>query len=157
MKKNRSNRWTTGITVKLENSDERLVLFELDREHLPFKQEVIDMYHSYKLDLLIHSTGSGGIHFISPTMVDKHTWKGFHTNLKHINTKCPMTTLRWLPNKYANESEKWYRHEAWYFSESVDSNNNEYLCNLLNLTFGTSFIGGNQINLVYVRYPLPKI
>ena len=154
MKKNRSNKFTQGIVITNNTNDKRFLFFELDK---PFsneeKERVLSVYRLHGLDVLIHRTGSG-IHFISPTLIELETWKGAMSGLKQINKKCPMTTLRWLPNKHPNEAEIWYTSDYWNVSDN-HRNNSDQLCKLLNKNFKSEFIGKIQTDLKFVRYPLP--
>ena len=154
MKKNRSNKFTQGIVITNNTNDKRFLFFELDK---PFtkeeKQEVLDVYRFHGLDVLIHRTGSG-IHFISPTLIELQTWKEAITKLKHINKKCPMTTLRWLPNKHPNEDQVWFTSDYWHDTNNI-RNNSDQLCLLLNKSFHSGLIGSIQTDLKFVRYPLP--
>ena len=167
MKKNRSNRWTRGLCCTFENSDKRICLFELDSEHLSDLDTVLNTYSALELDVLVHRTGNG-LHFLSPTMVSLETWKDFHSRLKGINPKCPMTTLRIEPNKYTNESDIWYTHECFYNNKTPSLTNSIHISNLLNHYFSlfpfSSFLPlspsspplSSSSLLKFVRYPLPE-
>jgi len=154
LKKNRSNKYTTGLVITNDTNNKRFLFFELDIPiSLEEKEKVLDVYRSHGLDVLIHRTGSG-IHFISPTLIELSTWKEMMGELKHINKKCPMTTLRWLPNKYPNESSQWYTADYWSNPDNL-RNNSHNLSLLLNKNFGSRFMGSIETNLKFVRYPLP--
>ena len=154
MKKNRSNNWTTGLACTVANSDLRFVLFDLDK---PYSSEnfnrVVDAYKSRELDLLVHRSGNGW-HFISVTMVSKQIWKDIMTELNDINSKCPHTTLRILPNKYPDEKNIWFNSSVGYFIDNECCNSIE-LSNLLNKWFGSRFKGNIITDLKLVKYPLP--
>ncbi len=154
MKKNRSNKFTQGIVITNNTNSDRFLFFELDK---PFNSKnyhaVLDVYTRYGIDLVVHRTGNGW-HFLSPTLIDIQTWKKAMKELKEINKKCPMTTLRWLPNKYPNENEVWYNNEHWIDSHNSRNNSNEF-SKLLNKVFHTEFEGTIQTDLKFVRYPLP--
>ena len=161
MKKNRSNRWTKGITSTLSPSDPlyhhvRFFFFETDS---PFNEDnhnmIVRTYEHHNLDLLIHRTGhSGGIHYISPTYVTKEEWKEYHQELKGINMKCPMTTLRWINNKYPNE-DSWFTSKHYHFNLEP-LNNSPELCYLINHIWDSDFIGLAPPSIIrFVRYPLP--
>ena len=154
MKKNRSNKYTQGLVITNNTNDKRFLFFELDKGYTEQEKElVLRVYRSNGLDVLVHRTGSG-IHFISPTLIELSTWKKAINYLKDINKKCPMTTLRWTPNKYPNESEIWYTSEHWT-DPNNDRNNSLNLCLLLNRAFHTKFFGTVETDLKFVRYPLP--
>ena len=153
MKKNRSNKYTTGLVITNNTNSDRFLFFELDHPTVLELQEVMNVYKRYGLDLIIHRSFNG-THFISPTLVSMETWKEAMSKLKHINKKCPMTTLRWLPNKYPNEREVWFTSDHWSDSNNLRRNSLE-LSQLLNKTFQTDFEGTIQTNLKFVRYPLP--
>ncbi len=154
MKKNRSNKFTTGLVITNESNDQRFLFFELDN---PFDQEEYDLvfgiYQRFGLDVLCHRTGNG-LHFLSPTLLDIQTWKEAMKELKHINKKCPMTTLRWIHNKYLYERNVWYSATFWSDPNNIRRNSNE-LCTLLNKMFNSDFIGTITTDLKFVRYPLP--
>ncbi len=154
MKKNRSNKYTTGLVITNESNNQRFLFFELDN---PFNQEdydkVFGIYQHYGLDLCCHRTGNG-LHFLSPTLIDLETWKEAMKELKQINKKCPMTTLRWIHNKYPQEREIWFSATFWSDPNNIRRNSNELSC-LLNKMFNTDFVGTVTTNLKFVRYPLP--
>ncbi len=153
MKKNRSNKFTQGIVITNNTNDKRFLFFELDNPSVGVYNEVKDVYKRYGLDLITHRSFNG-IHFLSPTLVDVETWKEAMSELKHINKKCPMTTLRWLPNKYPNEREVWFTSNCWRNPDNLRRNSLE-LSQLLNKTFKTNFEGTINTDLKFVRYPLP--
>ena len=154
MKKNRSNKFTQGLVITNNTNDKRFLFFELDHPiNKGDKEQVLDVYRSFGLDVLIHRTGSG-IHFISPTLIELQTWKEAMSKLKDINKKCPMTTLRWTPNKYPNEDQVWYTSECWTDTNNL-RNNSSQLCQLLSKTFHKLLEGTIQTDLKFVRYPLP--
>ncbi len=154
MKKNRSNKFTQGIVITNNTNDKRFLFFELDN---PFDQEEYDLvfgvYQSYGLDVICHRTGNG-LHFLSPTLIDVETWKEAMKELKEINKKCPMTTLRWNYNKYPNEFKIWFSSTFWSDPNNIRRNSNEF-SNLLNKVFHTDFMGTIDTDLKFVRYPLP--
>lgn len=169
MKRGRSNQFTTGLCNTFENcKDLKTLFFEVDHydprtESITpievYNQEikqVIALFAKYKLDLLVHST-KNGMHFLSPTMLPKSVWKQAIDEIRHINTKCPMNTLRIEPNKYPNENEFWYRFNAVYIHGNF-TRNNFNMCNYLNKIFGCHFVGSQDNNqkLKIVRYPLPE-
>ena len=153
MKKNRSNKYTTGLVITNESNNKRFLFFELDNPSVEVFNEVKDVYKRYGLDFIVHRSFNG-VHFISPTLVSVETWKIIMSELKHINKKCPMTTLRWLPNKYPNEREVWFTSQHWRDINNLRRNSLE-LSQLLNKTFDTDFEGTIQTDLKFVRYPLP--
>lgn len=156
-KKNRSDKYTTGLCMTIKESKElRFLFFELDKEHLNYYNKVCEFYQIKKLDVLIHRTGSGGYHFLSPTLIQKTEWKKLHGELSQINKSCPMITLRVKPNKYPNEKEIWYRFIHFKFKENIPYNNNN-ICVYLNHIWKSDFDGLQQDNIVIVNYPLPYV
>lgn len=166
-KKNRSNQYTTGLCNTFSGTDLKTLFFEVDKydprtqthneNYVRELQIVNSIYRRLGLDYLVHKT-QNGCHFLSPTMIPKLFWsKIIKEDLRDINRKCPMTTLRVEPNKYPNESEFWYRVDAFYF-DGNDIRNNFNMCNYLNKIFGTSFRGSpdNNQDIKIVRYPLPE-
>ena len=174
MKKNRSNIFTDGICNTLKDDKNlKMVFFELDyntkiKNHTLFSfskqfDKIKNTYEKFELDYFIHATGNG-FHFLSPTLIDKILYKKFMNELKDINTKCPMTTLRVNPNKYENEKD--------YFFEIVeikkfpnnkkgthlinDNANCKEMCEFLNSTFNTNFEGTHKGKIIKVKYPLPQ-
>ncbi len=154
MKKNRSNKFTQGIVITNHTNNDRFLFFELDK---PLNQahmsRVMDVYQRFGCDLIVHRSGNGW-HFLSPTLLNLQDWKEAMKELKEINKKCPMTTLRWLPNKYPNEREIWFTFEHRNSSHNIRRNSLE-LSQLLNKTFKTDFEGTIETELKFVRYPLP--
>ncbi len=155
MKQNRSNRFTKGLVCTLADSDSRFFFFELDKEHREFFQHICDFYGDNDLDYIVHRTGGGGFHFISPTMISKEGWKRLHTALGPINPKCPMTTLRVEPNKYPNEDQIWYRSKVEKWNCRSPQENNYQLVTYLNKIFGSDFVGTGAGEIKFTRYPLP--
>ncbi len=154
MKKNRSNKYTTGLVITNNTNDQRFLFFELDKPvDITDKEKVIDVYRHYGLDYCIHRTGDG-LHFISPTLISIETWKKAMTELKEINKKCPMTTMRWLPNKYPNEDQIWFSSSDRVCSDNIRRNSDQ-LSKLLNKNFHSMFEGSIDTDLKFVRYPLP--
>jgi len=150
---------TDGICITSKDSDNlRLFFFELDGAMSEVHEDiesVIGQYVENQMDFFMHRTGKG-FHFISPTLITKQRWKNIMEKLKHINPKCPMTTLRWKPNKYPNEKEVWFTGKAHYCdTERQPMVNSKQMCNLLNTTFGTYFRGEIDFEPKRVKYPLP--
>ena len=160
MKKNRSNIFTDGICNTLKDDKNlKMVFFELDKKSpLDMIYDIVkveDTYKKFELDYFIHRTGNG-LHFLSPTLIDKILYKKFMNILKDINTKCPMTTLRTKPNKYENEKDYFFEIvEIKKFPNNKKSNCLE-MCNFLNETFNTNFEGTHKGKIIKVKYPLPQ-
>ena len=168
MKKNRSNIFTDGICNTLKNDKNlKMVFFELDFESCynlslkyseyiqsPNYNKVKNTYKKFELDYFIHRTGNG-LHFLSPTLIDKILYKKFMNELKDINTKCPMTTLRTKPNKYENEQDYFFHPIMIEFQNNYKTNCKE-MCNFLNETFNTGFRGNHKGKIIKVKYPLPQ-
>lgn len=155
MKPNRSSRFTQGLVCTLADSDKRFFFFELDHEHREHYQMIHDFYGDNDLDFIVHRTGGGGFHFISPTMISKDRWRRLHQELGPINPKCPMTTLRVQPNKYPNEDLVWYNSDVQRYNCMTPSENNYQLVNYLNTIFGSEFVGTGAGEIKFTRYPLP--
>ena len=151
---------TDGICTTFEDEqldDSRLLFFEIDgllSEVAQDVETVLLQYVTNGMDVFMHRTGKG-FHFISPTIIGKVQWKRIMENLKHINPKCPMTTMRWKPNKYPNEKEVWFSGKA-HYEEKRERVNSIEMCNLLNKTFGTHFNGDISSTPKRVKYPLPQ-
>jgi len=155
LKNNRSSRFTSGLVCTIaDHPDKRLFFFELDKEHREFYQEICTLYEMEELDYIVHRTGGGGFHFISPTMIDKIYWKYLHKDLRHINPDCPMLTLRVQPNKYPNEDLVWYNSHCVNELAPTEQNNLQ-VCQYLNKIFGVKFLGTGAGEMKTVRYPLP--
>ena len=154
LKFNRSSRYTTGLVCTYADRPERSFFFELDQEHREFYQDVCNLYELEGLDWIVHRTGGGGFHFISPTMISKEHWKAMHLELHEINKDCPMTTLRIEPNKYPNEDLVWYNSHTEVMNAPTEKNNLQ-MCNLLNKIFGSKFVGTGAGEIKTVKYPLP--
>ncbi len=154
---------TMGLTSTLSPNDEkyehfRFFFFETDK---PYNNEhfhrLLKLYERNQLDVLIHQTGGGGLHYLSPTLITKDLWKTLMDEVKDINTKCPMITLRTKPNKYVDESSVWYKSSVGYAGETAQFFNIEELCFLLNKWFGSSFKSRGLKGLLrFVNYPLPQ-
>lgn len=154
LKLNRSSRFTTGLVCTFADRPERCFFFELDKEHREFYQDVCNLYELEGLDWIVHRTGGGGFHFLSPTMISKEDWKILHKELAEINKDCPMTTLRMKPNKYPNEELVWYNSHTEVLNADTPKNNYQ-ICTYLNQIFGSKFVGTGAGEMILVKYPLP--
>ena len=156
------DKMTVGLTSTLHPDDEkhdnfRFFFFETDK---PYNNEhyarLIKLYERNSLDVLVHQTGGGGLHFLSPTLITKDLWKELMDQVKDINSKCPMITIRTKPNKYVDEPSVWYKSSVGYCGEVSEFFNIEELCFLLNKWFGSEFKSrGLKGILRFVKYPLP--
>ncbi len=154
---------TMGLTSTLSPNDEkyehfRFFFFETDK---PYNNEhyirLIKLYERNSLDVLVHQTGGGGLHFKSPTLITKDLWKTLMDEVKDINPACPMITLRTKPNKYVDEPSVWYKSSVGYCGEVAEFFNVQELCFLLNKWFGTEFKSRGLHGLLrFVNYPLPR-
>ena len=154
LKKNRSNKLTTGLCNTFRDSKLKVLFFELDKEHSEFYNVVKNVFDKYELDFFTHLTGSKGHHFLSPTLMTTGRWHYIIQEIKHINPKCPMTTLRVKPNKYYQEDYFWYQivdQTHW----GNDRINSIEMCQYLNHIFKTNFNGKINTELNIVSYPLP--
>lgn len=152
MKKNRSNKFTDGLCNTFKNIQAKTFFFELDDNEN--YERICNLYYINQLDFFTHRTGSGGYHFISPTLITREQWKELMNEVKSINPKCPMTTLRMNPNKYYQEDQFWYFK---YVEKHYDNEfkNSKQMCEYLNRIFKTTFKGDIDTELKLVRYPLP--
>ena len=95
----------------------RFFFFELDE---PFNAShyyrVCELYRNYGLDFLVHRTGNG-LHFLSPTLINRQTWKEMSNELKDINPRCPQINMRWKNNKYVEEKEIWFSSSVGYCND----------------------------------------
>jgi hypothetical protein len=157
MKKGRSNIYTTGLSATIEgNRQRKLVLFEIDELDGITWHRITAQYAKYNLDVVIHRSGMGW-HWISPTEVTLQTWMQFMDELKDVNKKCPMQTLRLLPNKYPNEDKVWYMHIELHSCKLPLLDNNKQCVMYLNAMFKTTFEGNKSGSITLPRYPLPLI
>jgi hypothetical protein len=148
-----SIKYTKGLVCTFADNPLRTFFFEVDEEHREFYTDVCNLYNLEELDFIVHRTGGGGYHFISPTMISLGRWKALHEELKHINTECPMITLRMQPNKHPNEEQVWYNSHVEKFN-TIPSQNNLQMCNYLNKIFGSDFKGTGAGEIRIVDYPL---
>ena len=155
LKKNRNGPWTRGLAITNKTNDLRFCFFEIDKPQSGYFFRILGIYQQFGLDVCTHRTGNG-LHFISPTLVSKEAWKAFHKELKSINPKCPMTTLRIESNKYPNEAEIWFCGQWHNFA--LGGRCSIELLNLLRTWFhlfcSTPAIP-EHTDLKFVRYPLP--
>lgn len=169
MKQGRSNQFTTGLCNTLEGTTLKTLFFELDkydpisnttvspREYIEQIVLVKNVYEKYHLDYVRHRT-KNGMHFLSPTLLQKEEWKLIITELRHLNTKCPMNTLRVEPNKYPEEPEFWYTSDYIHHDDNKYRNSNNMVY-YLNRLFGSRFAGNPEMDfdVKIVRYPLPEM
>jgi hypothetical protein len=135
-----------------KNREKKLFLFETDEKNDIVHNKILSVYEKYNLTVLFHRTGSGGYHYLSPTIIDIPTWKEAHFLLKEINKKCPMICLRLKPNKYPNEADFWYTHEIRNNEINTWDRNAETVCNYLNKIFGSKLIGKLKGEFETVKY-----
>ena len=144
---------TIGLINQVDkNREKKLFLFETDEKNDKVHKLILSVYEKYNLTVLFHKTGSGGMHYLSPTIIDIKTWKEAHFILKDINKKCPMICLRTKPNKYPNESNFWYIHEIRNNGTYTWYRNAETVCNYLNKIFGSKLIGRLKGEFEIVKY-----
>ena len=144
---------TTGLINQIDgNREKKLFFFETD-EFIPKEHKLIlFVYEKYNLTVLYHKTGSGGMHYLSPTIINIKTWKEAHFILKDINKKCPQICLRMKPNKHSNEAEYFFRHEIRNNGTYTWYRNAETVCNYLNKIFGSKLIGRLKGEFEIVKY-----
>ena len=153
MKKNRSDVYTDGLCNTFINHEGRTLFFELDSPSGNDIFRTLCVYSDYSLACVAHFTGNG-IHFLSPTILDKETWKEAIDELKDLNPKCPMTTLRIQGNKHPSEVFYFYK-PIFTLHESPPRKNSKQMAEKLNNLFGTRFNAEVDAGPKMVRYPLP--
>ncbi len=154
LKKNRSETYTVGLCNTFKDSKLKVLFFELDKEHSRNIDEVKYIFIKNELDYFIHRTGSGGYHFLSPTLMSAGRWHYIIQEVKHLNKECPMNTLRTKPNKYYQEDYYWYQiiDQRQFDNEKVNSLD---LCILFNRLWKTQFKGIIPTEIIQPPYPLP--
>lgn len=103
--------YTIGATINPAMHNDgltRFFLFEWDKEHFTedTANQIQQIVNEIDVPCWVHATGNG-IHLISLVPILKSNWKKTHEKYRHINPKCPMTTLRMMPNKYRGENMIW--------------------------------------------------
>ena len=157
----RSDVWTKGITCDLEKSDPnykklRFLFFEMDSPILTRDTELIDgVFRVNRIPFLRHRTGNG-LHWFGTKLLSIQAWKNAIELLKHLNKKCPMTTLRWKNNKYESEKDLWFSAFIGNYSNNYGDLYSVELSNLLNTTFSIGdphkFKGNTETKLGFVNY-----
>ena len=144
---------TDGLINQIDrDKTKKLFFFETDELNHEIHNLILSVYDKYNLTVLFHRTGSSGMHYLSPTIIDVKTWKEAHLQLKEINPKCPMICLRTKPNKYPNEAEYFYTHEVRNNGNYNVYRNSEMVCNYLNKIFGSKLIGKLDGDFQTVKY-----
>ena len=143
---------TTGLIAQVDDKTRKLFFFETDEDNENIHNRILRVYEKYNLTVLYHKTGSGGKHYLSPTIINVKTWKEAHQILKDINPKCPQICLRVKPNKYPNEAEFFYTHEVRNNGTFTWYRNAESVCHFLNKIFGSKLIGRLDGDLQTVKY-----
>lgn len=153
---NRSSKfYTTGLTNTVPGTRNRYFFFEIDSDDAGEIGIVEDLMREYRIDYFRHRTRMGH-HWLSPTVINESTYAIMHYRLRHINSECPMTTLRVEDNKYGRNGEpNFYVPEIQYSFPNNVSNNSRIMCMYLNNIFDTRFAGTNEADIKLVRYPLP--
>ena len=99
---------TQGLVNQVDkNREKKLFLFEVDNFNLDEFNLILETYKKFNLNCVYHRTGSGGFHFLSNTLLNLETWRLIHSELIHLNKRCPMITLRVKSGKggiYPNEN-----------------------------------------------------
>ena len=99
---------TQGLVNQIsKDRNKKILLFETDNFNLDEFNLILETYKKFNLNCVYHRTGSGGFHFLSNTLLNLETWKKAILQLKEINKKCPMITLRVKSGKggiYPNEN-----------------------------------------------------
>ena len=102
-----------GLVNQIDKDrNKKLFLFEIDHYNLDEVDLILETYEKFNLNCVYHRTGSGGYHFLSNTLLDLKTWKLIHSELIHLNRRCPMITLRIQAGKggiYPNEDRFFYK------------------------------------------------
>jgi len=153
MKKNRSDVYTDGMCNTFKNHEGRTFFFELD---FPAGHEIyrtIDVYNNNGLACVVHYTGNG-LHFLSPTIIDKEEWKEIIKPLEDLNRSCPMTTLRIQANKHPSEVFYFYK-PILVMHESLNRKNSTQMAQKINSLWNTNLNTGIDAEPKMVRYPLP--
>lgn len=106
-----------GKLVPKTDVSKRFLFFELDDDdafkmynpHTPFVDafnHVKDTYVNANLPVWIHKT-MRGFHFFSLEPLEKDRYYLLMKQIKHLNPKCPMVTIRIKPNKWIGERKIW--------------------------------------------------
>ncbi len=149
-------KYTIALSRRLHKEDPNydkwtFFFFELDE---PFNTvhyyRICELYRSHGIDFLVHRSGNG-LHFISPTLIDRTLWKEMMTQVKDINPRCPQNALRWKNNKYVEEKEIWFSSSVGYCNDGSRPNSYE-LVNLLNKFFRCEFEGNYPTCLKLTQY-----
>ncbi len=125
--------------------------FELDEPfNVKHYYRICELYRYFGLDFLVHRSGNG-LHFVSPTLIDRTLWKEIMSHIKDINPRCPQNALRWKNNKYVEEKEIWFSSSVGYNNDGSRPNSYE-LVNLLNSLFKCEFEGNYPTQLKLTPY-----
>ena len=149
-------KYTIALSRRLHKEDPNydkwtFFFFELDE---PFNTvhyyRICELYRSHGCDFLVHRSGNG-LHFISPTLINRSLWKEMMALVKDINPRCPQNALRWKNNKYVEEKEIWFSSSVGYCNDGSRPNSFE-LVKLLNKFFRCEFEGNYPTCLKLTPY-----
>lgn len=145
-------KWTLGVTINPAHHHDglsRFFFFEWDQEHFEHLSSMEDIILDVNVPCLVHATGKG-IHLLSLIPIATERWKKIHKKYKYINPKCPMTTMRIIPNKYQREIGCWL--DSWVITPLGD---NILGAMKIDEEYFISLIKRMMEQCQVVRYPLP--
>lgn len=97
MQKNKS-----GRIVKAVDTYFRYLFFELDNTDNDLLSIVLNTYKKYDLPVYVHRS-MRGYHFLSTRAITKELYWQAINEIKYLNPKCPLVTIRIKSNKWINE------------------------------------------------------
>ncbi len=151
-------KYTSAISSRLHKEDpnfKRYVFFffEIDEPfNIKHYYRICELYRICGCDFLVHRTGNG-LHWLSPTLIDRQTWKDMMDIVKDINPRCPQINMRWKNNKYVEEKEIWFSSSVGHCNDGSRPNSFELVA-LLNTFFRVSppFKGNYPTVLKFTQY-----
>lgn len=99
MQKNKS-----GKVVKAVNPIFRYLFFELDTLEENQLHQVLNTYKRYNLPVYVHRS-MRGYHFLSVKPIAKELYYQAINEIKPLNPKCPLVTIRIKSNKWIDEKQ----------------------------------------------------
>lgn len=139
--------WTSGISnIPKHDRNSRYTFFELDTKDIDKVHFVLDVYRENLETCYVHEL-INGFHFFNLRAIEKERYNRIIRIIKFLNTECPLTVLRIIPNKWQNEKRYWNISEIIGNSKELEQ---------FRTCIETQTLGWIKDNYEVVRYPFEE-